>query len=155
MAINLEGELDGDEQAAKPMPLIRLKDEYLEQEDGVRFLMADELGNSVACKVSHEALRAQAERVHFSGTDSAVFQTFRELIEVRVTLLMLRDHSIIMAECLLALKRSRGSRAAPSWVLISANILVGNQPASRTGRRYQRCPSNGPPNPPPFCDIHL
>jgi hypothetical protein len=26
------------------MPLIRLKDEYLEQDDGVRFLMADELG---------------------------------------------------------------------------------------------------------------
>ena len=63
------------------MPLIRLKDEYLEQEDGVRFLMADELGNTVACKVSHEALRAQAERVHFSGSDSAVFQAYRELIE--------------------------------------------------------------------------
>jgi hypothetical protein len=31
------------------MPLVRLKDEYLEQEDGVRFLMADELGNTVAC----------------------------------------------------------------------------------------------------------
>jgi uncharacterized protein DUF1488 len=63
------------------MPLVRLKDEYLEQEDGVRFLMADELGNTVACKVSHEALRAQAERVHFSGSDSAVFQAYRELIE--------------------------------------------------------------------------
>ena len=63
------------------MPLIRLKDEYLEQEDGVRFLMADELGNTVACKVSHEALRAQAERVHFPGNDSAVFQAYRELIE--------------------------------------------------------------------------
>jgi hypothetical protein len=35
----------------------------------------------VACKVSHEALRAQAERVHFSGSDSAVFQAYRELIE--------------------------------------------------------------------------
>jgi hypothetical protein len=56
------------------MPLIRLKDEYLEQEDGVRFLMADELGNTVACKVSHEALRAHADRVHLSGSDSAVFQ---------------------------------------------------------------------------------
>jgi hypothetical protein len=40
------------------MPLTRLKDDYLEQEDGIRFLMADELGNTVACKVSHEALRA-------------------------------------------------------------------------------------------------
>jgi hypothetical protein len=26
------------------MPLTKLKDEYLEQEDGVRFLMADDLG---------------------------------------------------------------------------------------------------------------
>ena len=39
--------------------------------------MADEIGNTVACKVSHEALRAHAERVHFAGTDSAVFQAYR------------------------------------------------------------------------------
>ena len=32
------------------MPLKRLKDEYLEQ-DGVRFLMEDEAGNTVACRV--------------------------------------------------------------------------------------------------------
>ena len=37
------------------MPLVRLKDEYLEQ-DGVRFLMADETGNTVACRVSHETM---------------------------------------------------------------------------------------------------
>src|SRR6185437_353989 len=58
------------------MPLIRLKDDYLEQEDGVRFLMADELGNTVACKVSHEALRAHTERVPFAGTDSASSTSF-------------------------------------------------------------------------------
>jgi Protein of unknown function (DUF1488) len=63
------------------MSLVRLKDEYLEQQDGVRFLLADELGNTVACKVSHEALRAHAERVHFAGNDSAVFQAYRELVE--------------------------------------------------------------------------
>jgi Protein of unknown function (DUF1488) len=62
------------------MPLVRLKDQYLEQ-DGVRFLMADEIGNMVACKVSHEALRDHADRVHLSGTDSAVFEAYRELIE--------------------------------------------------------------------------
>ena len=62
------------------MPLVRLKDEYLEQ-DGVRFLMADETGNTVACRVSHEALRDHADRVHLSGTDSAVFEAYRELIE--------------------------------------------------------------------------
>ena len=38
------------------MPLRRLKDEYLE-EDGVRFLMEDEAGGTVACRVSYEALR--------------------------------------------------------------------------------------------------
>ena len=62
------------------MPLVRLKDEYLEQ-DGVRFLMADVTGNTVACRVSHEALRDHADRVHLSGTDSVVFEAYRELIE--------------------------------------------------------------------------
>jgi len=62
------------------MPLTRLKNEYLEQ-DGVRFLMEDEEGSTVACSVSHEALRAHAERVHLSGTDAAVFEAYRELIE--------------------------------------------------------------------------
>jgi hypothetical protein len=62
------------------MPLTRLKDEYLEQ-DGVRFLMEDQDGNTVACRVSNKALRDHADRVHLSGTDSAVFEAYRELIE--------------------------------------------------------------------------
>jgi hypothetical protein len=62
------------------MPLTRLKDEFLE-EDGVRFVMADEVGNTVACRVSHEALRDHAERTHLSDSDSADFETYRELIE--------------------------------------------------------------------------
>ena len=62
------------------MALTRLKDEYLEQ-DGVRFVMEDEAGRTAACKVSHEALRDLAERMHFSGTDGAVFEAYRELIE--------------------------------------------------------------------------
>ena len=56
------------------------KEEYLEQ-DGVRFLMEDEAGSTVACRVSHEALRDHADRMHFSGTDGAVFDAYRELIE--------------------------------------------------------------------------
>jgi hypothetical protein len=60
--------------------LRRPTDEYLEQ-DGVRILMEDEAGNTVACRVSHEALRDDAERTHFSGTDGAVFEAYRELIE--------------------------------------------------------------------------
>jgi hypothetical protein len=55
------------------MPLTRLKSEYLEQ-DGVRLLMADETGDTVAYRVTHEALRDHAERVHFFGYDSAVFE---------------------------------------------------------------------------------
>ena len=62
------------------MPLARLREEYLEQ-DGVRFWMADEDGSTVTCRVSHEALRDHADRVHFSGTDGAVFEAYRELIE--------------------------------------------------------------------------
>ena len=37
------------------MPLTKLKEQYLE-EDGVRFLMEDEIGNTVACRVTREAL---------------------------------------------------------------------------------------------------
>jgi hypothetical protein len=62
------------------MPLTRFKDEYLEQ-DGVRFLMVDEDGTPVTCRVSHEALRDHADRVHLSGTNGAVFEAYRELIE--------------------------------------------------------------------------
>jgi hypothetical protein len=62
------------------MPLTRLRDDYLEQ-DGVRFLMVDEGGSRVACRVSHEALRDHANRVQLSGTDGAVFEAYRELIE--------------------------------------------------------------------------
>ena len=62
------------------MPLTRLKQEYLEQ-DGVRFLMEDEIGNTVTCRVTHEALRDHAERVHLSGSDTTVFEAYRELIE--------------------------------------------------------------------------
>ena len=62
------------------MPLTRLKHEFLE-EDGVRFVMADEVGNTVSCRVSHEALRDHAERVHLNGSDSQVFEAYRELIE--------------------------------------------------------------------------
>ena len=62
------------------MPLTRLKPEYLE-EDGIRFLMADEVGNTVACRVSYEALRDHAERTHLNGSDIEVFEAYRELIE--------------------------------------------------------------------------
>jgi len=62
------------------MPLTRLKNEYLEQ-DGVRFLMVNTKSSTVACSVSHKALRDHAERVHLSGTDATVFETYRELIE--------------------------------------------------------------------------
>ena len=62
------------------MPLKRLTDEYLEQ-DGVRFLMDDETGSTVACRVSHEALRDHADRLHLPGPDADVFAAYRELIE--------------------------------------------------------------------------
>ena len=62
------------------MPLTRLKNEYMEQ-DGVQFLMQEEEGGTVACSVSHEALRDHAERVHLASNDAAVFEAYRELIE--------------------------------------------------------------------------
>ena len=62
------------------MPLTRLKHDYFEQE-GIHFLMSDKVGNTVTCRVTHEALRDHAERVRLSGPDSAVFEAYRELIE--------------------------------------------------------------------------
>jgi hypothetical protein len=62
------------------MPLTRLNDEYLERDD-VRFLMKNEDGAVIACRVSHAALRDHADRLHFTGTDGAVFEAYRELIE--------------------------------------------------------------------------
>jgi hypothetical protein len=32
------------------------------------------------CRVSHEALRYLADRVHFGGTDEKVFEAYRELL---------------------------------------------------------------------------
>jgi hypothetical protein len=43
--------------------------------------MADETGNTVSCKVSHEALRDLGARLHMSGSDGIVFNAYREIIE--------------------------------------------------------------------------
>ena len=40
--------------------------------------MADEVGNTVARGMTHEALRDHAERVHLSGSDSEVFEAYRD-----------------------------------------------------------------------------
>ena len=64
------------------MPLERLKDDHrVTTGRGVEFWMADEVGSLVCCRVSHEALRDQAARVHFEGSDDKVFEAYRELIE--------------------------------------------------------------------------
>jgi hypothetical protein len=49
------------------VPLTRLKEQYLEA-DGIRFVLADEVGNTVACRVTHEALRDHAHRMNLSAT---------------------------------------------------------------------------------------
>jgi Protein of unknown function (DUF1488) len=61
------------------MPLKRQSDD-LTACDGVKFWMSDE-ERPVLCRVSHEALRDLADRVHFEGTDDKIFQAYRELIE--------------------------------------------------------------------------
>jgi hypothetical protein len=95
------------------VPLMRLKDEYLE-EDGVRFLMEDEVGSTVACRVSHEALRDHADRMHFSGTDGAVFKAYRELIEeIASDAYEAKDLLTRTVASWSPPKRSRGQRAVP------------------------------------------
>jgi hypothetical protein len=54
------------------MPLTRLHDDC-RVSDGVKFLMAGE-GRPVLCRVSHEALRDHADRVHLDCADDKVFE---------------------------------------------------------------------------------
>jgi hypothetical protein len=57
------------------MPLERHIDD-LTACDGIKFWMSDG-ERPVLCRVSHEALRDLAERVHFEGTDEKVFEAYR------------------------------------------------------------------------------
>ena len=61
------------------MPLERHIDD-LTACDGIKFWMSDG-ERPVLCRVSHEALRDLADRVHFAGSDEKVFEAYRELIE--------------------------------------------------------------------------
>ncbi len=61
------------------MPLTRHSDD-LTAHDGVKFWMSDG-EQPVLCRVSHEALRDLANRIHFDGTDEKVFEAYHELIE--------------------------------------------------------------------------
>ena len=65
------------------MPLSRLKNDHrVTTWRGVEFWMADEAGSLVFCRISHEkALRDQAKRTHFEGTDLKVFQAYQNLFE--------------------------------------------------------------------------
>ena len=63
------------------MPLKRLNDDHRVTWPGVEFWMADQAGSLVFCRVSHEALRGQANRHHFEGADSKVFEAYRDLLE--------------------------------------------------------------------------
>lgn len=61
------------------MPLERHIDD-LTACDGIKFWMSDGK-RLVLCRVSHEALRDLADRVHFGGSDEKVFEAHRELVE--------------------------------------------------------------------------
>ena len=64
------------------MPLKRLDDDYrVTTWRGVEFWMADEAGGLVFCRISHEALRDQANRTHCKGADDNVFEVYRKLLE--------------------------------------------------------------------------
>src|SRR5262245_27842013 len=64
------------------MPLRRLNaDHRVTTWRGVAFWMADEAGILVFCRVSHEALRYQANREHFEWHDGLVFEAYRDLLE--------------------------------------------------------------------------
>ena len=47
----------------------------------VELWIADEAGRPVLCGISHEALRDQANRAHFEGTNDGRFEVYQELLE--------------------------------------------------------------------------
>ena len=64
------------------MPLKRLERNHrITTWRGVEFWMADEVGSLVFCRISHDALRDQANRTHFEGTDDKVFEANQDLLE--------------------------------------------------------------------------
>jgi hypothetical protein len=64
------------------MPLKRLKNDYrVTTWRGVEFWMADEIGSLVSCRINREALRGQANRAHFEGTDDKVFEIYQDKLE--------------------------------------------------------------------------
>jgi len=64
------------------MPLKRLERNHrITTWRGVEFWMADEVGSLVFCRISHDALRDQANRTHFEGTDDKVFEAYQDLLE--------------------------------------------------------------------------
>jgi Protein of unknown function (DUF1488) len=64
------------------MPLKRLlHDHRITTWRGVEFWMADEAGSLVFCRIKREALRHQANRTHFEGTDDKVFEAYQDLLE--------------------------------------------------------------------------
>ena len=64
------------------MPLKRLENDHrVTTWHGIEFWMADETGSLVFCRVTHEALRDQAKRTHFEGTDIKVFEVYQGLLE--------------------------------------------------------------------------
>ena len=81
------------------MPLTRHIDD-LTAHDGVKFWMSTG-ERPVLCRVSQEALRDLANRVHFDGPDEKVFEAYRELIEQVASDAYDADASIDEGGCIL------------------------------------------------------
>ena len=65
------------------MPPKRLKNSYRVMTwRGFEFWMADETRSLVFCRINREALRGQAKRAHFDGTDDKVFEVYQDLLEL-------------------------------------------------------------------------
>ena len=60
--------------------------------------MEDEAGSTVACRVSHEALRDHADRMHLSGNDGAVFEAYRVSEHARTAHVLWIAHCYFMGE---------------------------------------------------------
>ena len=73
------------------MPLTRLKEEYLEQ-DGVRFLMEDESGSTVACRGTGSEFCSRIQTGLLKSRSIRGVKRFHDPRQIRLTCHGLRRH---------------------------------------------------------------
>ena len=121
------------------MPLERHIDD-LTACDGIKFWMSDG-ERPVLCRVSHEALRDLADRVHFAGSDEKVFEAIASLSSRSQAMLTTLAQAMMSLASFSSLRRR-----SPEWA------AAREEKSNREGTSHRKLISRGqavtfPPDP--------